>query len=331
LPDNLITDPYSEKACRGPNMVACPRQVPTCLVASGVLETLGHTPLIPIRSACESTGCRILAKAEYMNPGGSVKDRIGRFIIGQAEKRGELKPGGTILEVTSGNTGIALSMVGAIKGYRVVIVMPRSVSAERRSMIQAFGAELRLIERLTGIQNAVRDAEREAADDPKIFLPRQFSNPDNVLCHQRTTGQEILTQVAGEIHAFVSGVGTGGTLMGVARALREAGQKSKIVAVEAAESAVMSGGKPGEHGIQGLADGFIPELVELHEIDQVLTVTTPEAKERSLRLAKEDGLLVGLSAGANLVAVERAALQLGPGHTLVTVLPDRGERYLSAG
>jgi cysteine synthase A len=326
LPENLTAGTNN---CTGPNILDCPRKIPTCLVASGVLDTLGHTPLIPVKSACEATGCRILAKAEYMNPGGSVKDRIGRFIITQAERRGELKPGGTILEVTSGNTGIALSMVGAIKGYKVVIVMPRSVSAERRNMIKAFGAELRLIERLTGIQAAVEEAGRQAAADPTIFLPRQFSNPDNALCHQRTTGQEILTQVRGPIDAFVSGVGTGGTLMGVARALRETKLECRIVAVEAAESAVMSGEAPGEHGIQGLADGFIPELVCMDEIDEVTTVTTPEAKERARRLAIEDGLLVGLSAGANLMATERVAQRMGPGHTLVTVLPDRGERYLS--
>ncbi|MCA9776121.1 MAG: cysteine synthase family protein [Candidatus Eremiobacteraeota bacterium] len=310
-------------------LLDCPRRIPTCLVPAGVLDTLGHTPLLPIKSACQATGCKILAKAEYMNPGGSVKDRIARFIVTQAEQRGELKPGGTILEVTSGNTGIALSMVGAIKGYKVVVVMPASVSAERRNMIQAFGAELRLIERLTGIQAAVEEAEQQAVEDPMIFLPRQFSNPDNALCHQQTTGAEILAQLSGPIDAFVTGVGTGGTLMGVARALSRAGQRCRIVAVEAAESAVMSGEAPGEHGIQGLADGFIPELVRLDAINEVATVTTSEARERAKRLAQEDGLLVGISAGANLVATERVAERMGPGHTLVTILPDRGERYLS--
>ena len=305
------------------------RKMPTCLEPLGVLDTLGHTPLLPIKSAGRATGCRILAKAEYMNPGGSVKDRIARFIVAQAERRGELKPGGTILEVTSGNTGIALSMVGAIKGYKVVVVMPASVSPERRNMIQAFGAELRLIERLTGIRAAVEETERQAAEDPAIFLPRQFSNPDNALCHQQTTGVEILAQVSATIDAFVTGVGTGGTLMGVARALSQSGQRSKIVAVEAAESAVMSGKPPGEHGIQGLADGFVPELVRLEEVDEVTTVTTAEARVRAKRLALEDGLLVGLSAGANMVATERMARRMGPGHTLVTILPDRGERYLS--
>ncbi|MFA7484061.1 MAG: cysteine synthase family protein [Vulcanimicrobiota bacterium] len=294
-----------------------------------VLSTVGATPLVPIKSACEKTGCRILAKAEYLNPGGSVKDRIARFMIEQAEARGELTPGSTILEVTSGNTGIALSMIGTIKGYRVVIIMPRSVSVERQMMIRAFGAELRLIERLTGIQNAVREAVDIARQDPRVFLPSQFSNLDNALCHQRTTGPELIAQVDGPIDAFVMGVGTGGTLMGVGRALRAAGQNSQIVAVEPDESAVLSGAQPGEHGIQGLADGFIPELISRDEIDQVMRVTTPAARERATRLACEDGLFVGLSAGANVVATERLAEKLGPGHTIVTVLADRGERYLS--
>ncbi|MBI3925312.1 MAG: cysteine synthase family protein [Armatimonadetes bacterium] len=309
--------------------VECPRKIPVCLVPCQILDTIGNTPLVPIRSSSERTGCRILAKAEYLNPGGSIKDRIARFIIEEAEKRGDLSPGGTILEVTSGNTGIALSMVGAVKGYRVVIIMPQTVSRERRNMILSFGAELHLIERLTGIQAAVERAIQLAREHQDIFLPSQFSNPDNALCHEKTTGAEIVSQTEGQLDAFVMGVGTGGTLMGVGRALRAAGLQALRVAVEPEESAVLSGGPPGHHGIQGLADGFIPELIRQAEIDQVVRVGTREAEERARQLGAESGLLVGISAGANVIAAERVAGELGPGHTVITVLPDRGERYLS--
>lgn len=294
-----------------------------------MLANVGNTPLIPLRQASQETGCRILGKAEYLNPGGSIKDRIAHFIIEQAEKRGQLKPGGTILEVTSGNTGIALSMVGCIKGYRVTIMMPRTVSEERRQMIRSFGAELFMLEELQRMHAAVARAIELARQDPSIFLPSQFSNPDNPLCHQTTTGPEILSQTRGEIDAFVMGIGTGGTLMGVGRALRSAGCQARVVAVEPTESAVLSGGPPGPHGIQGLADGFIPEIVCREEIDDVVAVATENARSAAARLAREEGLLVGISAGANLEAAKTVARRLGPGHTIVTILPDRGERYLS--
>ena len=311
------------------NEVICPRRVPTCLVSSNVLDMIGHTPLIPLRRASASTGCRILGKAEYLNPSGSIKDRLAQFLLEEAERRGELKPGSTVLEVTSGNTGIALAMVGAMKGYRVVIMMPRSVSHERRNMIRGFGAELRLLDGLLHMQSAVRQAIEIAHRDPHIFLPSQFSNPDNPLCHEQRTGPEILSQVGGKLDAFVMGVGTGGTLMGVARALRKAHSPAHIIAVEPAESAVMSGNPPGCHGIQGLADGFIPEIVDVAKIDQIVRISTAEAHQMARQLAREEGLLVGISAGANVLAAERVALELGSGHTVVTILPDRGERYLS--
>ena len=294
-----------------------------------LLESIGNTPMVPLVRASKATGCTILAKAEYLNPGGSIKDRIARFILQEAELRGELLPGHTILEVTSGNTGIALSMLGAIKGYRVVILMPCSVSQERRNMILSFGAELRLLEGLLHMQDAVVQATEIAQNDPTVFLPRQFSNPDNARCHELNLGKEILAQTRGRVDAFVMGVGTGGTLMGVGRALRAAGCRAQVVAVEPAESAVMSGGKPGCHGIQGLADGFIPALVNLQEVDQILQVSTAQARQRAQQLAVEEGLLVGISAGANVLAAEQMARRLGPGHTVVTVLCDRGERYLS--
>lgn len=310
-------------------LVACPRERPTCLTTSGVLDSIGCTPMVFMRGASEATACRIYAKAEYLNPGGSVKDRIARAIILEAERRGELKPDSTIMEVTSGNTGIALSMVGAARGYKVIIMMPRSVSEERRHMIRSLGAELHLIKELNDIQAAVKRTVEIAAGNANVFLPSQFSNPDNAKCHETTTGPEIIRQLKGDVDAFVMGVGTGGTLMGVGRAMRKVGLTAKVVAVEPDESAVMSGDKPGHHGIQGLADGFIPDLINLEEIDSIIRIKTVDAIDMSRRLSAEEGLFVGISAGANVLAASRLASELGPGHTIATVLPDRGERYLS--
>jgi cysteine synthase A len=313
------------------NLVNCPRQTPTCLVTSDVLDSIGNTPLIRLRHVSDETGCEILGKAEFLNPGGSIKDRIARHIVREAEKRGELKPGSTIMEVTSGNTGIALSMVGAMRGYKVVIILPKTVSTERRQMIEAFGAELQLLDEINDIQSAIADLEKFAEGNDDIFLPRQFANPDNIEAHRITTGVEILRQVNQPIDAFVMGVGTGGTVMGVGRALREHGSKARIVAVEPDESAVMSGEQRGRHGIQGLADGFIPDIVKLDEIDQVIRIKTPDAIQRALEMSREEGLLVGISSGANVIAATQLAREMGPGNTIVTVLPDRGERYLSLG
>lgn len=310
-------------------LVACPRERPTCLVTSGVLDSIGCTPLLLLKQASEATGCAIYAKAEYTNPGGSIKDRIAKHIILEAERRGELKPGATILEVTSGNTGIALAMVGAIRGYHVVIMMPETVSEERRNMIKSLGAELHLLKEINDIQSAVQRSVELARDQTDIFLPSQFSNADNAACHEMTTGVEIIRQTKGDIAAFVMGVGTGGTLMGVGRALRRANLPASIVAVEPDESAVMSGDAPGRHGIQGLADGFIPDLINLDEIDKIIRIKTSDAIAAAESLAREEGLLVGISAGANVLAATQVARELGPGNTVVTVLADRGERYLS--
>jgi cysteine synthase A len=311
------------------HLVYCPRQTPTCLVTSEVVDSIGHTPLIRLTGASTRTGCNIFAKAEFMNPGGSIKDRIARYIVYEAEKRGELDRGSTIMEVTSGNTGIALAMVGAMRGYKVVVVMPKTVSIERRRMIASFGAELELLEDIDDMQEAIARTEQFAASHDNVFLPRQFANPDNVEAHRTTTGPEILRQLNGEIDAFVMGVGTGGTVMGVGRALRKAGSRARIVAVEPDESAVMSGDPPGKHGIQGLADGFIPALVNLEEIDQIVRITTQHAIIAAQQIGIEEGLLVGISSGANSLAAEQVANELGPGHNVVTILCDRGERYLS--
>jgi cysteine synthase A len=312
------------------NLVYCPRETPTCLVTSGVLDSIGHTPLVRLQRASEATGCNIFAKAEFMNPGGSIKDRIARHIVLEAEKRGDLVPGSTIMEVTSGNTGIALAMVGAMRGYRVVIIMPQTVSLERRRMIEFFGAELELLNKINHIQHAIRQTEEIAAGRDDIFLPRQFANPDNIDAHRMTTGPEILRQLKGEVDAFVMGVGTGGTIMGVGRTLRKAGSQARIVAVEPDESAVMSGDPRSCHGIQGLADGFIPALVDLDEIDEIVRIKTADAVAAAQEIGRDEGLLVGISSGANVLAAKRIARELGPGHTVVTVLCDRGERYLSA-
>jgi len=311
------------------NLVDCPRCVPTCLIPSGPLDSIGNTPLVRLRAASERTGCEILAKAEFMNPGGSVKDRIVRGIVEAAEARGDLVPGMTLMEVTSGNTGIALAMVGVMKGYPVRIRMPATVSAERRYMIRAFGAELELFDAINRIAQVVEETEAEMAKNGDVFLTRQFANEDNVRCHETTTGPEILTQTGGRFDAFVMGVGTGGTVMGVGRALRAVGHKARVIAVEPDESAVMSGDAAGCHGIQGLADGFIPPLVDVSTFHSVIRVPTEDAKQHSARLGKEEGLLVGISSGANVIAAEKVAMDLGPGHTVVTVLCDRGERYLS--
>lgn len=311
------------------HLVYCPRQTPTCLVTSEVSDSIGHTPLIRLQAASRLTRCNIFAKAEFMNPGGSIKDRIARHILSEAEKRGELRPGSTIMEVTSGNTGIALAMVGAMRGYKVIIVMPRTVSEERRSMINSFGAKLQLLDDIEDMQDAIARTESYAARHDEVFLPRQFANPDNIETHRTTTGPEILRQLNGEIDAFVMGVGTGGTVMGVGRALRKAGSRARIVAVEPDESAVLSGGSPGAHGIQGLADGFIPALVNLDEIDQVVRIPTQDAIDAAQQIGVEEGLLVGISSGANVLAARQVAVELGPGHNVVTVLCDRGERYLS--
>ena len=311
------------------DLVCCPRPIPICRETSSLLDAIGNTPMIRLARASEESGCTVLAKCEFMNPGGSLKDRIGKHIVEQAERRGVLGPGSTILEVTSGNTGIALAMVGAAKRYRVRILMPKTVSEERRSMIQRFGAELVLLEELLHIEDAVRRTKELAARDSTIFLPSQFANADNPACHEATTGPEILLQTNGRLDAFVMGVGTGGTLMGVGRALRRAHSRARVVAVEPDESAVMSGGAPGHHGIQGLADGFIPAIVNLEEVDEIERVRTEDAIRAARRLAIEEGLLVGVSSGANALAAASVGRRLGRGHTVVTMLPDRGERYLS--
>ena len=292
-------------------------------------NVIGTTPLLELKRITPVEGAAILAKAEFVSPGGSLKDRIAKYMIERAEERGELRPGSTILEVTAGNTGIGLAMVGAEKGYRVVIFTPRCTSEERRRMMLAFGAELELIEDLAAIDSARKETRERARRDTKIWLPRQFENLDNPRCHFETTGQEIISQAGKGVDAFVMGVGTGGTLMGVAKALKQVNPKVQIIAVEPAEGSVLLGEPFGEHGIQGIADGFIPEIVDVSKIDRIVKVSTSDSIEMAKRLAREEGLCVGISAGANVKAAQQVAAELGQGKKVVTILPDRGERYLS--
>jgi cysteine synthase len=288
-----------------------------------VLERIGGTPLLHVDG--------IFVKLECANPAGSVKDRIARFLLEEAARRGELRPGDTVVEATSGNTGIALAMVGRELGYRVLIFMPEHMSPERRQMIEHFGGEVRLTPRKESFAGAIarRDAYRER---PGHYVPDQFGNPDNPRCHTLTTGRELIEQLRARgiprLDWFVAGVGTGGTLMGVARALRTAMPGTSIAAVEPEESAVMSGGPPGEHGIQGIGDGFVPALVDLATIDQVVRVHTDEARHEAERLRRLYGYCVGVSAGANTVAARRLIERSA---RVATVWPDCSDRYASMG
>ncbi len=298
-------------------------------VPPGIVGAIGGTPLVEVRSVSKGTGARILAKAEFLNPSGSLKDRIARYIVERAEATGRLRPGMRILEVSSGNTGIALAMLGRARGYPVEIWLPRGATRERFDMLERLGARVVALEDLRHMPEAVERARARAAEDPTVFLPEQFTNPDNPACHRATTAREILAQWTGPIDAFVMGVGTGGTLRGVGTALREKHRGLQVVAIEPAESPVLSGGTAGHHGIHGLADGFVPPLYDPAGVDRVVAVPTAEAVRAAEQLALDEGLLVGPSAGANLVAARRVAADLGHGATVVTMLPDRGERYLS--
>ncbi len=287
------------------------------------IDAIGRTPLVDLEG--------IHIKLECSNPSGSVKDRIARFMIEQAAQRGDLRPGDVLVEATSGNTGIALAYVGRELGHHVMIFMPEHMSVERRLIMENLGASVRLTPEKGGFEGAVaaRDAYRGR---PGYFVPDQFGNPDNALCHQMTTGREILDQVqaqgAGPIRSFVAGVGTGGTLMGVARALRAVNPGVRIVAVEPDESAVMSGGPAGAHGIMGIGDGFIPDLVDLGAVDEIIRVTTDEAHEAAELIRERHGYCVGRSSGANMVAARLMKEHRG---TVVTLWPDCANRYVSVG
>ncbi len=291
---------------------------------------IGGTPLVRLNKLTAGLGATVLAKLEFYNPANSVKDRIGVAIIDAAEASGELQPGGTIVEATSGNTGIALAWVGAVRGYNVVLAMPETMSKERRALLRAYGAELVLTPGSIGMSGAVEVAEKIAAERPGAILARQFANPANVAIHRKTTGEEIWADTDGGVDILVSGIGTGGTITGAGGLLKERKPEVKIVAVEPKESPILSGGTPGPHKIQGLGANFIPEILDTDLYDEVLDIESDTALEFARRAAKEEGLLVGISSGAALAAaVQLAGRPENAGKTIVAVVPDFGERYLS--
>jgi cysteine synthase A len=298
-------------------------------VINSPLELVGHTPSIRLNRVVADTGATVWGKAEQMNPGGSVKDRICLAMIEQAEQQGRIKPGATIVEPTSGNTGIGLALVCAIKGYRLVLTMPESMSLERRALLQAYGAKIVLTPAEQVMEGAIA-AAREIVESEGAFMPMQFDNPANPESHGVHTAAEILESL-GElrVHTFVAAVGTGGTVSGVGKRLKQHDPKIRIIAVEPESSQVLAGGEPGPTKIQGIGAGFIPKNFDRSVVDEVLHVSDRAAYDMKVRLAREEGLLVGISAGANVVAAARVAAALGPDHHVVTVLCDTGERYFS--
>ncbi len=291
-----------------------------------VLDQIGDTPVV---SLAEMTGARIYAKAEYLNPGGSIKDRVARFMLEEALRRGELKRGMTIVEPTSGNTGIGIALVGRRLGFRVVIVMPENMSEERKKIISALGAELVLTPADGSLDGAVREVMRMREEDGDIYVPQQFENPDNARIHTLTTGPEIWNQLERHVDAFVSGLGSGGTLQGVGSFLKERDPATHLVAVEPKNVSALLGHEPGLHKIQGIGDGFVPAILDTSLVDDVLEVTDEDAIATARRLAREAGLLVGVSSGANVWASIEMAKRLGPDAVIATVLADRAERYFS--
>ncbi|MEX2080676.1 MAG: cysteine synthase A [Dehalococcoidia bacterium] len=300
------------------------------LIAESALDLIGKTPLVRLNRVVPKDSGVVLGKMESLNPGGSVKDRIALSMIEAAEQEGRLKPGDTIVEPTSGNTGIGLALVAAVKGYRLILTMPEDMSLERRQLLERFGAELQLTPAIEGMTGAVFAARQMVEKDPRCFMPQQFENSANPEIHRRTTAREIIDATGGRIDAFVAGVGTGGTITGVGQVLREElGGAVEIVAVEPARSPVLSGGRPGMHGIQGIGASFVPGVLDRQVYGEVLRIEDKDAMAMSRRLAREEGLLVGISSGANVVASLKVAARLGTGKTVVTILCDTGERYLS--
>jgi cysteine synthase A len=298
-------------------------------IADSVLDLIGNTPLVRLNRLPPAGGATVLAKVESQNPGGSVKDRIARSMIEDAERRGVLRPGSTLVEPTSGNTGIGLALVAVVKGYRLILTMPDDMSLERRRLLARLGAELVLTPAIEGMTGAVYAAQELCRVNAGYVMLQQFENPANPDAHRRTTALEILDATGGKLDAFVAGVGTGGTITGVGEVLRQRVPRIRVVAVEPARSPVLSGGKARVHGIQGIGASFVPGILNRAVIDEVVQVKDEDAMATALRLAREEGLLAGISAGANVWAALGVAERLGAGRTVVTVLCDTGERYLS--
>ena len=299
-------------------------------IVESALDLIGATPLVRLNRIATAETASILGKLESVNPGGSVKDRIALAMIVTAEQDGSLKPGTTIVEPTSGNTGIGLALVCAVKGYRLILTMPEDMSVERRRLLERFGAELHLTPAIEGMTGAVFAAQQLVKKNPAYFMPQQFENPANPAAHEATTGPEILEATGGNIDAFVAGVGTGGTITGVGHVLQKAlGEKVLLVAVEPARSPVLSGGRAGMHAIQGIGASFVPGVLDRTVYAEIMRIEDKDAVAMTKRLAREEGLLVGISAGANVFAARKVAERLGPGKTVVTMLCDTGERYLS--
>jgi cysteine synthase A len=294
-----------------------------------ITELIGRTPLVRLNRLSKLDSATVYGKVEFFNPAGSVKDRICLNMINEAERQGKLKPGGTIIEPTSGNTGIGLAMIAAVRGYKLILVMPESMSMERASLLSSYGAQLVLTPAWEGMKGSIKEAESILAQNPSYFMPDQFSNPANPAMHRMTTAVEIWDALDGKIDAFVAAVGTGGTITGCGEVFKEKNPSIQVIAVEPATSPVLSGGDPGPHKIQGIGAGFIPKVLNRKILDRVITVTDDEAYQTAKLLAKKEGLLVGISAGANVFAAQKVADELGPGKNVVTILCDTGERYIS--
>ena len=303
------------------------------MVCNNILEAIGHTPMVRLNRICEKGSAEILVKYEGVNIGGSVKTRTAYNMIVEAEKAGLINKDTIIVEPTSGNQGIGLALVGAVRGYKVVIIMPDSVSEERRKLVKNYGADVILVHDAGNIGKCIAEcvetANKLAAADPRVFIPEQFSNPNNPLVHRYHTALEILEQVGGPIHGFCSGIGTGGTLSGIGRTLKNQYPDIKIWAVEPENAAILSGGSVGTHLQMGIGDGIIPKNLDLDIYEKICVITDAEAIETSKRLARDEGLMCGISSGTNVAAAVKLARELGEGKRVVTILPDTGERYFS--
>lgn len=297
-------------------------------IANSITELVGQTPIVKLNRMADESSADVYLKLEYMNPGSSVKDRIALAMVEAAEEQGNLKHGDTLIEPTSGNTGIGLAMVAAAKGYKAILVMPETMSMERRNLLRAYGAELVLTPGPEGMGGAIRKAE-ELANENGYFMPQQFKNEANPAVHEKTTGPEIVDQMGDQLDAFISGIGTGGTITGTGKVLREKYKGIKLIAVEPADSPVLSGGKPGPHKIQGIGAGFVPDVLDTDIYDEVIKVENDQAFEFARRAAKEEGILGGISSGAAIYAALETAKKLGKGKKVLAIIPSNGERYLS--